>query len=568
MQLAIILSFAAVAWADTWSNGNTLDMASIPLTVDGDGRYCAWVAMSGGANKQNFTFGLTTSTGYTAVAGRACGSGCNGVTSFDQSQSTTAVSLPASQNIQLPQGNSASGNLIREDCALKQAGPHWWSYENQTILIANQSDSIFGSGTSGLLGLGTNARSGQFEDSIVGKFLSLNPSQTNFTYGMALTPPNEVSSNSGGTLHLGGASQSHYQAPSVAWKNLLPYNGSALDADFQMDLDGWTATSDAGTLTRQSGLIAIVDPYYTTTIFPQTEATLLYSTIKDAQPVSDTSTSKVWSIPCDTQISMALHVGDQSFTIDQGVLIKQLGGRCYGTIEGWKNETATEYLLGSNFISNTYMILVLSNANNGRIGFAKRATSKSSSSLSTGAIIGIAVGQPSLFSYWPSSLRQRKADTASNGKAEWDKELPATPSVATNTGGPSTHSHTAHWVGNYNTQPLAWQAPKGSPTEQPLLATQDSPSLYTPSTQSSFTPGTRPSYVSTANGANPVVASPHSSPNPPRSPTETHSPVSAQSGVSGPSVHSPPPMYNTNPIRVVERLSRPPAPVLGMSAYP
>ncbi len=162
---------------------------------------------------------------------------------------------------------------------------------NVLVLVANQSESIFGSGTSGVLGLGTNARksfalslpavsirnlgSGQFGDSIVGKFLSLNPSETNFTYGMALTPPNAISKDSGGVLHLGGSNDNYYQEPTVAWKNLLPYNGSAMDADFQMDMDGWTATSNAGTLTRESGLIAIVDPYYSTTIFPQTEATLL-----------------------------------------------------------------------------------------------------------------------------------------------------------------------------------------------------------------------------------------------------------------------------------------------------
>ncbi len=212
---------------------------------------------------------------------------------------------------------------------------------------------------------------------------------------------------------------------------------------------------------------------------------------------------------------------------------------------------------------------MLSGANNGKIGFAKRTTVKSKNALSTGAIIGIAVGGAAavlllaiLTVFCIRRRRQRKAANPSNGKAEWDKELPSTPSTdmnSTGNGVSSNHSHPTQWMGNYAPQPMAW--PQGSPTQQPLLAPQDSPSLYTPSTQSSFTPAARQSYISMGNGASPVL----SSPNPPRSP---HSPVSAHSGMS---VHSPPPMYNTNPIRVVERLSRPPAPVhgqSGLSGYP
>ncbi len=48
MQLAIILGLATFVLADEYSNANAGGTVSIPLSVDGDGRYCAYVAMVGG----------------------------------------------------------------------------------------------------------------------------------------------------------------------------------------------------------------------------------------------------------------------------------------------------------------------------------------------------------------------------------------------------------------------------------------------------------------------------------------------------------------------------------------
>lgn len=68
-------------------------------------------------------------------------------------------------------------------------------------------------------------------------------------------------------------------------------------------------------------------------------------------PVND---STVWSIPCDSQFSLALQFG-QTFVLDQSNLIIQNGSSCVGAIQGWPDNSTTSFLFGGRFISSLYL---------------------------------------------------------------------------------------------------------------------------------------------------------------------------------------------------------------------
>ncbi|KAK0446480.1 uncharacterized protein EV420DRAFT_1716099 [Desarmillaria tabescens] len=315
---------------------------TVPVTIDNNS-YTVNVVMSTGASAQNFRFGLTTSTGYVTVAGTSCQT-CNGVQPYNRSESTTATDLSGGQNVAIVGGASADGNLITESCGLKKTDGQDWSYANQTIVVANQSNSMFSPGISG---------DGNFNATIFGGYLSGQPAGENFTYGMALSP-NTGSSSNGGYLHLIQPETSYYQG-NVAWKTMQTFNTSSLDTDFYINLDSWTLTTANGNVSRSGDL----------------DASVLYASISGASVVGNTPSTNIYGIPCDTQMKMILTIN---------------------SLAEWSSPLATEYLLGSNFLSSVYVIFSVANATTGKVGFAQRNWTNSSSGLSTGAIVGIAVG--------------------------------------------------------------------------------------------------------------------------------------------------------------------------------
>ncbi|KAK0207986.1 aspartic peptidase domain-containing protein [Desarmillaria ectypa] len=345
--------------------------------------------MSTGASAQHFSFGLTTSTGYVTVAGTSCQT-CDGVQLYNRTESTTATDLSGGQNVAIIGGTSADGNLITESCGLKKTNGEEWSYANQTIVVANQSNSMFSPGISGILGLGPNSRDGNFNATIFGGYLSGQPAGENFTYGMALSP-NTGSSSNGGYLHLIQPETSYYQG-NVAWKEMQTFNTSSLDTDFYINLDSWTLTTSNGNISRSGNLVTAIDPVYNALILPQQDANVLYASISGASVVGNTPSTNIYSIPCDTKMKMILTVNNLAVTLDESTLIVNQNAQCTGIIQEWSSPLATEYLLGSSFLSSVYVIFSISNATTGKVGFAQNKPSNTNNGLSTGAIVGIAVG--------------------------------------------------------------------------------------------------------------------------------------------------------------------------------
>ncbi|KAI5119798.1 hypothetical protein M0805_006595 [Coniferiporia weirii] len=411
---------------------------NIPLTVNEDKQYVASVNMSSSPDTQRFKFALAANTGYTVVAGTAC-NGCDSVPTYNASASTSAQPWPGSENITVGSA-SLGGPLIKENCGLQEINGSTWQYPNQTgeihnldglkvlmdfylwllVIVANASSSLFSGVTSGLIGLGTNANgaAGDFLDTVFGGWLSRNPSQNNFTFGMALDPPLFTSNDdegNGGVLHWIVPDSNAYEG-TISWNTVnvsstvanAPAGSddvSGADAnsgftmpesDWTIEMDGWAVSVSETVVSNSNKAQAIVEPYFSDTYFPSSQANLFYtaipSAIKTSSPVAG---AQAWTIPCDTKLSMALTFSGQLFSVDESQLIEpQSDGTCLGTIKAWPDSSVNNFLLGSSFISAFYLIFVVGNPGSGvpnSIGMANRSQSATASK-TIGAIVGGTIG--------------------------------------------------------------------------------------------------------------------------------------------------------------------------------
>ncbi|KAK0212625.1 aspartic peptidase domain-containing protein [Desarmillaria ectypa] len=363
-------------------DNKSLQPIHIPLSLSNQ-QYVINVVMSSGPQVQILPFVLSTATGYTAVAGTSCGS-C-GTDVYNISASTSAHQIPQTQDISL-WSSSTSGSLITEDCSLKQGNGSTWSYTNQTIIVANQSQTIMPSSEfSGVLGLGSNARDGNFGASLAGNWLSQHPTRTNFTYAFALDSPHSAGTN-GGMLHLMAQDSSAFQGD-VTWKPMSDFNSSSTNSDWSVNMDAWSFESgDNGKISQNGDLVAVLDPFFATIRFPQAQARSIYSSLTRATIYSNSSETIAWEVPCDTKMTFTFTFGNFAATLDQTSLLRKSQGRCISYIEAWTDLDVGEYVLGASFISAIYLIFTMSGVSGGSVGMASRANS---SKMSAGTIVAI-----------------------------------------------------------------------------------------------------------------------------------------------------------------------------------
>ncbi|KAK0471213.1 hypothetical protein IW261DRAFT_1671210 [Armillaria novae-zelandiae] len=410
---------------------NKRQIITVPVSISQDSKYTVNVISSTGAEAQNFSFGLTTSTGYITVAGTGCDT-CDGV--------------------RPPHGGgNAGGNVITESCGLMKNSRQDWTYSNQTnilfgffpIVVANTSYSMFSPGVSSIFGLGPNSRNRNFSTTVFGGYLSTKPSGENFTYGMTLSH-NTGSSSDGGYLHLIQPDNSFFEGD-IAWKTMQTFSATSLNADFYIKLDSWTLTTGSGNVSRTGSLITAIDPIHEALIFPQQDAGSLYSSITGAYVAGYTNSTKYYTVPCNTQMKLTLTINDLAATLDESNNRNQL----YSSIK------------------------TLSNATSGMVGFAEKA-SNTSSGLSTGAIVGIAVRSAVgaillivvgilLFRYIRKRRQTRKASPSAGGYEE----------PILKDGGPGATSPPPGWV----VTPFSQESTLASP--RPISAySHPSPSFY------------------------------------------------------------------------------------------
>ncbi|KAK0478147.1 hypothetical protein IW261DRAFT_1420346 [Armillaria novae-zelandiae] len=116
------------------------------------------------------------------------------------------------------------------------------------------------------------------------------------------------------------------------------------------------------------------------------------------------SDPQTYRIPCETQMKMIFTINDLAVTLDESTLVVNQNGQCTGIIQQWSSPLATEYFLGSRFLSSVYVyaLLLPSSSSTGAIlartpllaqsGFVQRKTGNTNGDHSTSAIVGVAVG--------------------------------------------------------------------------------------------------------------------------------------------------------------------------------
>ncbi|CCA73636.1 hypothetical protein PIIN_07589 [Serendipita indica DSM 11827] len=380
----------------------------IPLSTDAQGRYVASIGMGNqgkGAPIQNFTFMISTSTSLTAVAGTKCPSCISqiGTSSlYNASMSQTQVALNGSNTITIG-GNAIKGDRISEACGLKTENGSLWWYQDQTgksiftpLVVADESNGIFGNGASGLLGLGRRAGNDSFIETVFRNYRGWQ----NFTIGLQLNNPNEVDPN--GTVKSAGVMD--FRATDTQYNDQITYNPVVVASNddipsnypnaWSLKLDSWSATADGWTVGRNTGGVAVVETSITDIRFPYEEAEAFYSRLGGAT-ATNSSDGTTWSIPCKNSLSLTVVFGGKSYTVPSDKLVEgdTSGTMCTGLVRSWDNPFITSYLLGRTFAQTVYIVYNANRNGTDTIGFAPRGSSTlRDSRMSAGAVAGISVG--------------------------------------------------------------------------------------------------------------------------------------------------------------------------------
>jgi hypothetical protein len=382
------------------------------LTSDASQRYLINAQMATGAASQFFNFALTTSSAFTSVAGVGC-STCNGVSSYNQQNSTTVKSLPDTDALDLIGGGSTSGPLIKEDCALGAKNGTSWPYRNQTIIMSSQSSQLYGGQVSGLFGLASGQSTSRLNVSVIGGCFSRSPARPSITFGLALQPPSVKGAENAGSLHWLGTDASAYEGD-ITWKTTTTITNSDIST---FEIDGWQFRTGGTTVTNSNqDLASAVDPYYANMFFPAQEAQLIHAAIKgsSSNPAYN-GQSTVYTVPCNSKFSLSTIIGGRTWQVDQSLLVQKFdNGTCVSNIQGWADGNNKQYLFGSTFLSSLYVIIQVGNPNGSQgnqIGFAKRTVPPSIVGPIVGGVVG-GVGGIALISlaifFWIRRRDQKK----------------------------------------------------------------------------------------------------------------------------------------------------------------
>ncbi|KAJ7102513.1 aspartic peptidase domain-containing protein [Mycena belliarum] len=369
-------------------------MVVIPLRLDENRVYSVAVNMSSNPAPQSFSFALSTSTGMTTVAGADCDS-CGGVPSYNPSISTSVWQSSQPMSVATLNG-VANGTLVREDCSLLLPNGSAWAYPNQTTTVASHAAAFFSPGISGVIGVGM----APFADTPAANWLARNPAQAAFAFGLALTAPARANASSdGGALHWLQPDADAYVG-AVAWTPMRAAAAAAAGpganvSSWFVEMDAWSVAGGPAApfnvSQRGTQMLAFMDPYYASIVFPQSAARAIYADIPGASKHATSAFAHAWKLPCDSTFTLAVTFGAFTTSLDQSALVvAQADGVCVGAIQEWIDADATAYLLGSPFIAVSYLIFSYAQGGAGTMGLAARRPPRDT--LSQGAIAGVVLG--------------------------------------------------------------------------------------------------------------------------------------------------------------------------------
>ncbi|KAI0076923.1 hypothetical protein K474DRAFT_1662305 [Panus rudis PR-1116 ss-1] len=423
------------------------ERVDVPLNFDGGGRYVITVEMD--EKKQFFHFVMSTGTGLTYVTGTQCHDCTPGLTVFNQTASPTVHAFNNATTVPYFTANTSASSIVKEDCYLALLNGSHWFYPNQTIIVTDEPAAPYqdfsgflsgpGFGVSGMVGLGTNrgqknnaSISGSslnsskptstyqpnFEDSVFGQWLLLNPTADNFTFGVALNaprvkpkqspsgntslPPAEptlpYTGDTAGIVHWLQPDPSYYDADTLQFVTAGDSVNSLTSdpQDWTVAFNGWTFVDSANQVSNRQPIVVNIDPLYQGMYLPLDQATLIHDAIPGAilRPTTSTlgSLAQSWSIPCDSQFTFGIIAGSQTYSLPTSSLVINMDdGTCLSAIEAWTSSETNSYLLGARFMSTIYLIFNIPRDGQGSIGFASRAQLPVHH-INVGAIIGGTIG--------------------------------------------------------------------------------------------------------------------------------------------------------------------------------
>ncbi|KDQ07193.1 hypothetical protein BOTBODRAFT_39029 [Botryobasidium botryosum FD-172 SS1] len=363
-----------------WAGQNT---QRIPLVNNG-GQYLASVRMGRKDPYQIFNLTLSTTIGYTIIAGMSCSACVPNVAplynaSESESQGFKHMSGDSEQ-ISIGAG-VVGGAIVKESCAVATDGGRWWTYDNQTLLVASSGSSIFPdvfNAGSGIVGLGLSAVQTP-ADSILGQLLATGHNDY-VTVAFALDgAQNANGTGKGGELHVLAPDPDAYDLPLAFVKTAALGDGqrppTVPSTDWAVPMDSWRVTASGGQVNGTSGTVAIVEPFWPEVVVSHSAAVLIYDLIDSSKVVRVDRSENVWSIPCHAKLNFTATFGGVVVVTTEKDLIVPAGDGCESALRSWVDPNMTTYLLGSAFMQNAYIVLTASAAgmSTSIMGFAVRS---------------------------------------------------------------------------------------------------------------------------------------------------------------------------------------------------
>ncbi|KAG8933839.1 hypothetical protein FRC02_011074 [Tulasnella sp. 418] len=413
--IASSLLLAGIADALIFPRNHLSTTTVIPLTTYNNQAYFAGVRMGEEGNAQKFKFQLSTTLGYTVVAGTGC-TDCTapGAPLYDPSKSNTFVAPPTGSsqvNVNI-NGVNFAGPLGIENCALQKQDDSWWVYNSQRVVVAGSDSDSNGFSTPGVSGVAGLGQSGvtATTDTLVGQYLAANSNETSITFAMALNgaPPTSGSGSDsdGGQLHMFKPDPSFYEGDLVNQPVLNQNQISSITGtrpnqissyDWTVSMGGWSFQGGTATVAGGAGTFVTIEPAYPYMVLTQRDANNVYAALPGATTFSDPDTStQVWSIPCSSTSGLSMNVifGGVAIPVAPEDLFTRVGNTCVGNIRGWADQSRTTYVFGSAFLRNAYVVFVANNnPEQNTLGFGKRLrASEKAEKSQAGVIAGAVVG--------------------------------------------------------------------------------------------------------------------------------------------------------------------------------
>jgi cathepsin D len=390
--------------------------------------------VSVGTPKQNFNVILDTGSADFWLADTACtNQQCDGVALFNPGGSSTYKSSTTPFSITYGTG-AVKGYLSADTVSL--AG---YTVDDQTFAIAEQlADNSLNAPTSGIMGMGFQSLAQSGATPFWQVLVEQNKLSDNlFTFQMArnVNTAGQSTISPGGVFTLGQLDANQYSGD-VSYTSLTGNEGYWTIPLQSISVNG--ASTSAG-----SDTTAAIDTGTTLIIAPPTVARNIYSQIPNAASLSGyfSSDQGYYSLPCNTNVQVALTFGGNSYTINSadmtsGAIDNQ--GNCLGGILGTDlGSGAPAYIVGNVFLKNVFSVYRYSPA---AVGFASLKGNAAQTAATTTGAITVTGGATAVVSSSASSSNAggyqppilSTASDGSSGSLAGGSGLPAPTAASTN----------------------------------------------------------------------------------------------------------------------------------------